>query len=69
MRSPDPRRGKLNQRGLTSVSRLWSNNTQKREDVGSQFLFPFQRGGRRRRSIFHSFQIAVYLTGFVIGFQ
>ena len=36
MRSPDPREEKLHQRGLSSVSRLWSNYTQKREDVGNQ---------------------------------
>ena len=29
MRSPDARGEKLRQRGLSSVSRLWSNNTQK----------------------------------------
>ena len=32
---------KLHQRGLSSVSRLWSSYAQKREDVGNQFLFPF----------------------------
>ena len=36
MPSPDPREEKLHQRGLSSVSRLWSNYTQKREDVGNQ---------------------------------
>ena len=36
MRSPDPREEKLHQRGLSSMSRLWSNYTQKREDVGNQ---------------------------------
>ena len=40
MRSPDPRGEKLHQRGLSTVLRLWSNYTQKREDVGNQFLFP-----------------------------
>ena len=28
------------ERGLSSVSRLWSNYSQKSEDVGNQFLFP-----------------------------
>ena len=37
LRSPDPRGEKLHQRGLSSVSRLWSNYTQKSEDVGNQF--------------------------------
>ena len=32
---------KLHERGLSSVSRLWSSYTQKREDFGNQFLFPF----------------------------
>ena len=41
MRSPDPRGEILHKRGLSSVSRLWSNYTQKYEDVGNQFLFPF----------------------------
>ena len=55
---------------LSSVSRLWSSYTQKREDVGNQFLFPFYRGERRWRLInFHSLQIAVYLTLFVIVFN
>ena len=36
MRSPDPRGEKLHQRGLSSVSRLWSDYTQKREEVGNQ---------------------------------
>ena len=31
----------LHERGLSWVSRLWSSYTQKREDVGKQFLFPF----------------------------
>ena len=69
IRSPDPRGERLHQRGLSSVSRLWSNYTQKSEDVGNQFLFPLYRGERRRRLIFHSCQIAVYLILFVTGFQ
>ena len=48
MRSPDLRGEKLHQRGLSSVSRLWSHYTQKREDVGNQFLCPFLRGERGR---------------------
>ena len=60
----------LHERGLSWVSRLWSSYTQKREDVGKQFLFPFFRGERRRGSInFHSLQIALYLTLFVIVFN
>ena len=39
MRSRDPRGEKLHQRGLSSVSRLWINYTQKREDVGNQTGF------------------------------
>ena len=47
-----------------------SDNTQKREDVGNQFLFPSYRGERRRGLIyFHSLQIVVYLTLFVIVFN
>ena len=70
MRSPDSRGEKLHERGLSSVSRLWSSYTQKREDVGNQFLFPFYIGERRRGLInFHSLQIAVYLTLFVIVFK
>ena len=38
---PDPRGEKIHERGLSSMSRLWSSYTQKREDVGNQFLFPF----------------------------
>ena len=38
---------KLHEKGLLSVSRLWSSYTQKREDVGSKFLFPFLREERR----------------------
>ena len=46
------------------------NYTQKREDVGNQFLFPFYSGERRRGLInFHSLQIALYLTLFVIVFN
>ena len=48
MRSPDSRGEKLHQRGLSSVSRLWSDYTQKRKDVGNQFLCPFLRGERGR---------------------
>ena len=36
MRSPDPRGEKLHRRGLSSMSRLWSDYTQKREGVGNQ---------------------------------
>ena len=39
MRSRDPRGEKLHQTGLSSVSRLWINYTQKREDVGNQTVF------------------------------
>ena len=39
MRSPDPWGEKLHQRGLSSVSRLWSNYTQ-REDVKTSFYSP-----------------------------
>ena len=39
MWSRDPRGEKLHQRGLSSVSRLWINCTQKREDVGNQTVF------------------------------
>ena len=45
---PDPGGEKLHQRGLSSVSRLWSDYTQKREDVGNQFLCPFLRVERGR---------------------
>ena len=70
MRSPDPRGEKLHQKGLSSVSRLWSNYTQEREDVGNQFLFPSKEENEEEDLInFHPFQIAVYLTLFVIGFQ
>ena len=70
MRSPDPRGEKLHQRRLSSVSRLWSNYTQKREDVRNQFLFPSKEENEEEDLInFHAFQIAVYLTVFVIGFQ
>ena len=42
MRSPDSRWEKLHQsRGLSSVSRLRRSYTQKREDVGNRFQFPF----------------------------
>ena len=69
MRSPDPRGEKLHQRGLSSVSRLRSNYTQKREDVGN--LCPFLRGEQRRWGLinFHPFQIAVYLTLFAISLR
>ena len=56
MRSPDSRGEKLHERGLSSVSRLRGSYTQKREDVGNQFLFPSQ-------------SITVYLTLFVIVFN
>ena len=70
MRSPDPRGEKLHQRGLSSVARLWSNFTQKREDVGNQFLFPSKEENEEEDLInFHPFQIAVYWTLFVTGFQ
>ena len=70
MRSPDPRGEKLHQRRLSSVWRLWSNYTQKREDVGNQFLFPSKEENEEEDLInFHPFQIAMYLTLFVIGFQ
>ena len=47
----DPRGEKLHQRGLSTVSQLWSNYRQKRQDVGNQFLFRFERGERRGRLI------------------
>ena len=51
----DSRGEKLQERGLSSVSRLWSSYTQQREDVGNQFLFPSYRGELRRGLIyFHS---------------
>ena len=48
--------------GLSSVSRLWSSYTQKREDVGNQFLFPFLNRRTKMK------KIAVYLYLFVIVF-
>ena len=36
-----PEGRKTHERGLSSVSRLWSSYTQKREDIRNQFLFPF----------------------------
>ena len=59
MRSPDPRGEKLHQRRLSSVSRLWSNYTQKSEEENEEDDL----------INFHPFQITVYLTLFVIGFQ
>ena len=69
-RSPDSRGETLHDRGLSSVSRLRSGYTQKREDVGNQFLFPSKEENEEEDLInFHPFQIAVYLTLFVTGFQ
>ena len=42
MRSPDPRVEKIYQRGLSSVSRLSINYTQKRQDVETNFYSPSQ---------------------------
>ena len=69
MRSPDRRGEKLHQRGISSVSRLWSDYTQKREEGGNQFLCPFLRRARKRIIDFHPFQMAVYFSFFVIVFN
>ena len=46
----DPRGEKLHQRGLSSVSRLWSNNTQKREDRRwKPVLIPLLKRGTKTR--------------------
>ena len=59
----------LHERGLSSVSRLRSSYTQKREDVGNQFLFPFYRAERRRGLInFHSCVFDSFCHCFLINF-
>ena len=64
-----PRR-ELHQRELSSISRLRSSYTQKREDVGNQFLFPFLRGEQRRGLInFHPFQMAMALLFLSLFFK
>ena len=50
MPSPDPRGEKLHQRRPSSVSRLWSNNTQKREDRRwKPVLIPLLKRGTKTR--------------------
>ena len=43
MRPPDAREEKLHERGLFSVSRLWSNHTQQRKNIANHYLFPLYR--------------------------
>ena len=64
MRSPDPRGEKLHQRGLSSVSRLWSNlHRKKRRRWKPIFIPPLKRRTKKRinfsflsnRCVFDSF--------------